>query len=359
MASTCEQPVPVMAMAPSIKAPGDDSFEASPSRSSSNSGMISERKRSRLMDSIRSAVFILGSGIIIFVAARNSLNWHMQRFWGASGDFWQAQWAKLYDALDGDSETIGLWLPMSVSFFSFWLFNLGFLLLDLFQRPKFLLKYKIQPDEKVTLAMLGKATVRALFNQIVVGSVVQLASYKLMMWRGCSLGLELPTFQWVVWELFVYTLVEELGFYYAHRMFHHPRLYKHIHKVHHEFTAPVGIASIYAHPLEMLVANLMPLAAGPIICGSHIGTAMLWYIIATFSTTVAHCGYHMPFLPSPEAHDFHHLKWNQNFGMLGVLDRLHGTDSLFRASKAYERHFLMLSLVPMRDMVPDATKKKE
>ena len=70
----------------------------------------------------------------------------------------------------------------------------------------------------------------------------------------------------------------------------------------------LGIASIYAHPLEMLLANLLPLVLGPLVCGSHVATSMLWYVLATFSTTISHCGYHLPFLPSPEAHDFHHLK---------------------------------------------------
>lgn len=45
-----------------------------------------------------------------------------------------------------------------------------------------------------------------------------------------------------------------------------------------------------------------------------------------------------------------------NFGVLGVLDRLHGTDALFRASKAYQRHFLLLGLVPLSQQIPDDAK---
>jgi len=46
-----------------------------------------------------------------------------------------------------------------------------------------------------------------------------------------------------------------------------------------------------------------------------------------------------------------------NFGMLGVLDRLHGTDSLFRASRSYQRHVLLLGFVPLSVQFPDDPKQ--
>lgn len=92
------------------------------------------------------------------------------------------------------------------------------------------------------------------------------------------------------------------------RLLHSPRLYKHIHKIHHEWTAPIGIISVYAHPLEHLLSNIIPPAIGPVLMGSHIATAWVWYCFAIASTINAHCGYHFPFFPSPEAHDYHHYK---------------------------------------------------
>jgi len=43
--------------------------------------------------------------------------------------------------------------------------------------------------------------------------------------------------------------------------------------------------------------------------------------------------------------------------MLGVLDRLHGTDSLFRASPAYQRHVMLLGFVPLSLQFPDDPKQ--
>ena len=93
-----------------------------------------------------------------------------------------------------------------------------------------------------------------------------------------------------------------------HRLLHHPRLYKYVHKTHHEWTAPTGITALYCHPLEHFIANAGPLGLGPLIMGSHVSIACLWIVVAVVNTTISHSGYHLPFLPSSEAHDFHHLK---------------------------------------------------
>lgn len=143
------------------------------------------------------------------------------------------------------------------------------------------------------------------------------------------------------------------------RLLHHPALYKKIHKKHHEWTAPIGVVALYAHPIEHVASNMIPALIGPLVLGSHLSSITVWFSLALIITTISHCGYHLPLLPSPEFHDYHHLKFNQCYGVLGVLDHLHGTDTMFRQTKAYERHKVLLGLTPLSQSIPETPKKAQ
>lgn len=319
-----------------------------------------QNPRAKLISSLKSGLFILSTALIIFVAFSNTLTWHLQHFWGASGDFWQYQWDKICDLFGSDKYCMGVWGTFLVTFIVYWGVGLCYTFIDLTGKPAFALRYKIQDNTSYPVSRKQVLSVvhQVLINQIIIGIPFGVIAYYLMAWRGYDAGRALPTFQWCLFELIICVLLEEAGFYYSHRLLHHPRIYKFIHKRHHEWTSPIAITAIYCHPVEHIFSNLVPPLLGPLILGSHTATSWLWFAIAILSTLNAHSGFHFPFFPSPEAHDFHHLKFNQNFGVLGVLDRLHGTDSLFRKSRMYQRHIMLLSLVPLKQLYPDDPKKK-
>ncbi|CAL9686127.1 unnamed protein product [Knipowitschia caucasica] len=308
-----------------------------------------------LWDSVKKAAFVIGSGILLLAAFGNSLTWHLQRFWGASGDFWQKQWNRLYTEFEGHDQKLFYIGTMLVPTLVFWGTNALLLIVDVTAKPSFITKFRIQHDKNnpVDRARLPHLLKTVLFNYIFVSGPMLVVSYHIMSTRGSPCAPQLPTFHWALLELTAFAIIEEVFFYYSHRLFHQPRFYKQFHKQHHEWTAPIGIVCIYAHPLEHMVSNMFPVVLGPVLLGSHVSTMGLWLCLALISTTVSHCGYHLPLLPSPEFHDYHHLRFNQCYGVLGILDRLHRTDTKFRQTQQYQRHTLLTSLTPLTISIPD------
>ena len=245
-----------------------------------------------------------------------------------------------------------IFLPLGLH----WILALLFLYVDVTGKPKWILKYKVQ-DPTVNYPV-NKQRLRDVVKQVIINhALVQIPItilYTLFREsRGYDRSTTLPSFNRFFVDFIVFLVCEEVMFYYSHRLLHHSLIYKYIHKKHHEWQAPFAMAAVYCHPIEHFLSNMLPVGIGPLLMGSHLFTYFFWLIIVTISAINSHCGFHLPFMPSPEAHDYHHLKFNQNFGVLGILDRIHGTDAVFRTTKSFERHILLLSFIPLKKQIPD------
>lgn len=99
--------------------------------------------------------------------------------------------------------------------------------MDITNKPAALRRYKVQPgtNEPVDNRELLKVIAQVLFNQIIVGLPVVYSSYYLMEWRGYPSIKELPTFHWVLVEIAIHILFEEIGFYYSHRLIFYIHLF--------------------------------------------------------------------------------------------------------------------------------------
>ena len=212
--------------------------------------------------------------------------------------------------------------------------------------PRWVRKYKVQEKhahEALSPARFWMGVRRVLFNNVVVTVPLTCLAYGRFEGR---LDAELPTLSSALLQMTCWLFVEEVLFYYSHRLLHHPKLYPHVHKVHHEWQQPVGFVALYAHPLEHAISNLLPAVAGPLLVRAHCFLFWCWISLAICSTINTHCGYHFPGFFSPRSHDYHHEKFNEVFGVMGWLDTLHGTNKTWLKSESAKRHQVYWGLTP-------------
>ena len=80
----------------------------------------------------------------------------------------------------------------------------------------------LPPTPQVNWEKYKKALKLVAFNTFVIGPFFNLITYPLVYWRGNQCGYELPTFAATIFHFFMFLVVEEVLFYYAHRWVCHP-----------------------------------------------------------------------------------------------------------------------------------------
>ncbi len=160
-------------------------------------------------------------------------------------------------------------------------------------------------------------------NQLIVSLPLSILMMPLWQWRGVTYRAPFPDLWTATWQLAVVILVQEVGFYYAHRFLHRPYWFRKIHYMHHRWKSPIACSAHYAHPLEHLVANSLPFLAGPLLVGLHFQLFLVWFALGTIVVVRSHSGYagHL----GSEEHDRHHQSFACNYGIMMWWDRLHRT----------------------------------
>ncbi|KAF0693564.1 Aste57867_15429 [Aphanomyces stellatus] len=213
-----------------------------------------------------------------------------------------------------------------------------YLLLDFF--PVFH-QYKIQPNQPNTWAGTYKCLKLLAFNHIFVQLPMMISSDHSLKMLGFGMQAPLPTLWTIVWKVLVSAVLEDFYNYWAHRFLHWKKIYKYIHKVHHEYAAPFGIAAEYAHPAETLILGVGTFL-GPFLLTRHLLTLWVWMCVRVIQSIDSHCGYELPWSPTrflpfwggAVHHDYHHEKFDVNYAsFFTVWDYVFGTDVAFREAQ--------------------------
>lgn len=125
-------------------------------------------------------------------------------------------------------------------------------------------------------------------------------------------------------KFIVCNVVAEIWFYHFHVFAHHPQLYKKLHKKHHEFTSPYALTALYCTGYEAVVINVFAVGLGPVMVEMDLIYLYVWFILVALNSTITHSGYTLGKLING-SHDIHHVKFQTNYGTLGIMDHLYGT----------------------------------
>jgi len=211
----------------------------------------------------------------------------------------------------------------------FWGVSLAFGYVDRHDRPAFIARHRIQSGGRQRPPR-GKVLRNLFWNQAVWSPVMLFAMWGVLHLRGWAPSPDLPSPVRFLAELAGMGALSVVWFYASHRFLHRPWWMKRVHRIHHEFRTTEAMASEYAHWFEFTTANFGTLACGVVLLAPSLPAIYVYTVVALSTVLVHHSGYAVPWASWAVHHDWHHFRYKECFGTLGVIDRLLGTDEEFR-----------------------------
>lgn len=130
---------------------------------------------------------------------------------------------------------------------------------------------------------------------------------------------------WIPLSLVIAMILHETYYYWLHRWMHHPKIFRVVHKVHHDSNITSPWTAFSFHPFEgILQAIFLPLLL--LIFPMHLYVLIFQLTIMTFSSVINHLDieiyparFHKNFfgkwLIGATHHSLHHKQFKYNFGL--------------------------------------------
>jgi sterol desaturase/sphingolipid hydroxylase (fatty acid hydroxylase superfamily) len=131
-------------------------------------------------------------------------------------------------------------------------------------------------------------------------------------------------------------IMHDTYFYWMHRLMHHPKLFRHIHLVHHKSTNPSPWAAYAFHPLEAIVENGI-FAVFLFTIPIHPLHYVIFFLLSIIYNVYGHLGWELypkgfsrhwlgKWINTSVNHNQHHQYFKGNYGLYFLFwDRMMGT----------------------------------
>ncbi|WP_375207226.1 sterol desaturase family protein [Hyphococcus sp.] len=144
------------------------------------------------------------------------------------------------------------------------------------------------------------------------------------------------------WAYFAFTLImlivaHDAWFYWTHRLIHHPRLFRRIHRTHHKSHNPSPWTA-YSFDIGEAVINAAYLPLILFLMPTSVQAIILFLLHMIIRNAMGHCGYELfpsrrdgrplfDWMTTVTHHDLHHAQAGWNYGLYFTWwDRLMGTE---------------------------------
>ncbi|TPX37996.1 hypothetical protein SmJEL517_g00425 [Synchytrium microbalum] len=228
------------------------------------------------------------------------------------------------------SELAMMFLPVVV----YWGYSSMFFALEALNMP-FLEKYRIDTSKR---APVNPPLNKVLFQVFSQHTVQMALAIVLAMILRDDKPRVMESWYIVIAKLVIGAIILDTYQYWMHRYMHTNRyLYRTIHSVHHQLTAPYAFGALYNHPVEGLLMDTLGSGIASVVTNMHPWTSTIFFTLATLKTVDDHCGYALPWDPlqrffsnNAKYHDIHHfgkgIKYNFSQPFFINWDKWCGTD---------------------------------